>query len=1368
MSATDRTEYPAPATRLDRGSFRRLARCGGAPIGMLFALALAGCDEKAQSQAAAPPPPPVTVAQPVKRTVTDWDEFTGRFEAIQEVQVRARVGGFVNSVEFKDGAIVRAGDLLYIIDPRPFEAVALQAEGQLADARAKGELAKRDLERGLNLVQTSAVSEQVVDQRRQALQAARAAETQAEGALKAAQLNVEFTHVVAPITGRVSRHLVTPGNLVQGSEGGATLLTSIVSLDPIYIYFDVDEATYQRNSRLWFEGKRPSSRDTPNPVQVTLTGETKPSHEGKMDFLDNRLDVSTATLRSRAIIPNKDLSILPGQFGRVRIIGSSPYEALLIPDTAVATDQSRKIVFVVKEDNTVEARPVVLGPLDEGLRVIREGLKAEDHVIVDGLQRARVGAKVTPKMAQAPAGDKPAGVAGRCQAMNLGRLSINQPILAMVLSIVLLIVGAIAYPTLPVSEYPQVVPPTVTVTTQYPGASAQTVSDTVAAPIEQEINGVEDMLYLYSQATSNGQLTITVTFKLGTDLDKAQVLVQNRVAIAQPRLPEEVQRNGVVTRKNSPDILMVVFVLSPDDTFDQLYISNYALLQVRDELLRLDGVGDIQMFGARDYSMRLWLDPDRIANLGLTSSEVLAAIRAQNLQIAGGQIAEPPIADRAFQPNLVFTGRLKDIRQFEDIVVKAGSDGRTVRLRDVARVELGALSYTTSSFLLRKSAVAMVVTQRPGSNALATAKQISDTMAQLKTSFPKGLDYNIGYNPTEFIAQSVHELIKTIYEAMALVVIVVLVFLQGWRPAIIPIIAIPVSLVGTFAVMAALGFSINNLTLFGLVLAVGIVVDDAIVVVENVERHLQLGMSRREAALKTMEEVGGALVSIALVLCAVFVPTAFLGGISGQFFRQFAVTIAVATAISCFCSLTLSPALASLILTAARGETAAGALEHHRARLGQLHRAVQPRLRSPGARLRGRRRLRDPAYGGDACDLSRADRQRRLAARHHLAGLHPGAGSRLRHHLGAIARRRVAGADHCGGARNRADRAGYAGYRPCRRLRRLLRRDAHAGRQRRGAVPGVRRAGGAAEEGIVGERHHGRAAQAAVGDPGRVHHRHSAAGGAGHRHRRRLRHAAPGSQGRGPELLAAATDELVAAARKSPRLTSVFSPFTANTPQLFVDIDRIQAQKLGVPIANVTDTIETYFGSTYVNDFNLFGRTYRVTAQADLPFRKETADLARLRTRNAAGDMVLLGSVMDFKRHLGTRPRAALQSLSGVRNAGRAGTGRELDDGARHHGAARRRDAAERLLLRMDRSVLPADDRRQCRPLCLPDLRAVRLPGAGGAIWQLDPAVRGDPDRADVPVRRHPRRAHHGAGRQHPDPDRLRRAGRAWRRRTPS
>jgi hydrophobe/amphiphile efflux-1 (HAE1) family protein len=856
--------------------------------------------------------------------------------------------------------------------------------------------------------------------------------------------------------------------------------------------------------------------------------------------------------------------------------------------------------------------------------------------------------------------------------MNLGQLSINRPILAMVLSIVLLIVGALAYTTLPVAEYPQVVPPTVVVTTQYPGASAQTISDTVAAPIEQQINGVDDMLYLYSQATSNGQLTITVTFKLGTDLDKAQVLVQNRVAIAQPQLPDEVQRNGVVTRKNSPDILMVVFMLSPDDTFDQLYISNYALLQVRDQLLRRDGIGDIQIFGARDYSMRLWLDPDKLANLGMTASDVVAAIRAQNLQITGGQLAGPPIADRAFQPNLTFTGRLKDVSQFEEIVVKAGQDGRIVRLRDIARIELGALDYSTNSFLLRKTAVAMLVTQRPGSNALATAKGIQDTMARLKESFPKGLDYNIGYNPTEFIAQSIHELIKTIYEAMILVVIVVLVFLQGWRPAIIPIVAIPVSLIGTFAAMAALGFAINNLTLFGLVLAVGIVVDDAIVVVENVERHLEHGMSRREAALKTMEEVGGALVSIALVLCAVFVPTAFLGGISGQFFQQFAVTIAVATAISCFCSLTLSPALASQILVTredkrppASWNVVARGWEKFTGVFNRGFDWMSNRYGSAAGFVIRHRMVMLLIYVvliGSAGWLIVTTPQGYIPAQDRgyviVSAQLPGAASLAR--TTAIVRRIESTALDTPGIVRVAAFAGLSGAtrtqasnsaalfpvfeEPEIRLKKGLTAAVITADLRKrlstieGAfiivippppIPGIGTGGGFTM---------------------RVQDR----------------------QGRGAELLAAATDELVNAARKAPGLTQVFSPFSASTPQVFVDIDRIRAQKLGVPIANVTDTIETYFGSTYVNDFNLFGRTYHVTAQADLPFRKERADLARLRTRNAVGDMVMLGSMVDFKDVSGPDrvarynlyPTAELQgeTLPGVSSATAINTMKRLAD----------------------------------------------------------------------------------------------------------
>src|SRR5215468_10735100 len=499
--------------------------------------------------------------------------------------------------------------------------------------------------------------------------------------------------------------------------------------------------------------------------------------------------------------------------------------------------------------------------------------------------------------------------------MNVSRFFIDRPIFAAVISIVTIIVGVIAYLRLPVAQYPEVVPPTIVVTASYPGAPPEVIAETVATPIEQEVNGVEDMLYMSSQSTTDGQMQLTITFKLGTDLDKAQVLVQNRVAIAEPRLPEDVRRLGVTTIKSSPDLLMVVHLLSPDRRYDQLYIGNYALIQLRDALARVEGVGQVSLFGLREYSMRVWLDPERLAYLNLTPGDVVRALREQNLQVASGVIGQPPVPKgNAYQLSVNTLGRLLEADQFAEIIVKTGADGRVTRVRDVSRIELGARDYSVNSYLNNQPAVAMAVLQRPGSNALATADAIERTMHELSKTFPQGIEYRIVYNPTVFVRESINAVIHTLFEAVALVILVVLIFLQNWRASVIPLLAIPVSLIGTFAVMAALGFSLNMLSLFGLVLAIGIVVDDAIVVVENVERHIADGLPARDATRKAMDEVTPAVIAIAFGLSAVFVPTAFISGITGQFYRQFALTIAVSTMLSAFNSLTLSPAMCALLL----------------------------------------------------------------------------------------------------------------------------------------------------------------------------------------------------------------------------------------------------------------------------------------------------------------------------------------------------------------------------------------------------------------------------------------------------------------------
>ena len=636
--------------------------------------------------------------------------------------------------------------------------------------------------------------------------------------------------------------------------------------------------------------------------------------------------------------------------------------------------------------------------------------------------------------------------------MRISHFFIDRPIFAAVVSVVLVILGAVSYGRLPVAQYPEIAPPVVNVTGQYPGASAEVVAATVVAPLEQQINGVENMLYVSSNSTGDGRFTIAVTFDLGTNLDIAQVQVQNRVAIAQPRLPADVRNIGVTVAKASPDLMMVVHLYSPDKSRDTLFISNYANVQVTDVLNRIDGVGSITVFGSRDYSMRVWLDPDRLQSLGLTSGDVVTALQGQNVQVASGVLNQPPVErPGAFQVSVQTLGRLADPNEFANIVVKQ-TENAVVRIKDVATVDLAALDYTTNSYLDRDPAIGIGIFQRPGSNALAAAKAVQTTMDQLAKSFPQGLKYTIIYNPTEFIQQSVDAVTETIAEAVILVVLVVILFLQTWRAAIIPLVAIPVSLIGTFFVMAAFGFSLNNLSLFGLVLAIGIVVDDAIVVVENVERNIAAGLAPRDAARKSMDEVGSALIAIALVLTAVFVPSAFITGISGQFYRQFALTIAGATAISLLVSLTLSPAMCALLLKphGAHGEGSRWTRPIHAG-----FRLFNRGFRRPFLRLRLACRPRRPRGAGGAGGLCRDPGLWPQRVPQDAGRLHPAAGRGLPDRRDAAAGGRGAGAHRRGQSPRRRDGAAGAGRGARREHRRFLGRHVH---QRAEFGRGVRRA----------------------------------------------------------------------------------------------------------------------------------------------------------------------------------------------------------------------------------------------------------------------------------------------------------------------
>jgi hydrophobe/amphiphile efflux-1 (HAE1) family protein len=808
--------------------------------------------------------------------------------------------------------------------------------------------------------------------------------------------------------------------------------------------------------------------------------------------------------------------------------------------------------------------------------------------------------------------------------MRISHFFIDRPIFAAVVSIVFVILGGVSFSRLPVAQYPEIAPPIINVSGQYPGASADVVAATVVAPIEEQINGVENMLYMYSNSTADGRFTIQVSFDLGTNLDIAQVQVQNRVAIAQPRLPADVRNIGVTVQKASPDLMMVVHLYSPDKSRDALFISNYATIEVTDPLTRVDGVGSITQFGSRDYSMRIWLDPDRLQSLGLTATDVTNALQGQNIQVASGVLDQPPVAHQgAFQIAVQTLGRLDTPEEFGSIVVKE-TPGAVVRLRDVARVELAALDYSSNSYLDRDPAVALAIFQRPGSNALATAEGVSSLMEQLAKRFPPGVKYAIVYNPTQFIQQSVDAVIDTIFEAIVLVVLVIIVFLQTWRAAVIPLVAIPVSLIGTFFFMAAFGYTLNNLSLFGLVLAIGIVVDDAIVVVENVERNIAAGLAPREAARKSMDEVGSALVAIALVLCAVFVPSVFITGISGQFYRQFALTITGATIISLIVSLTLSPAMCALLLKAHIGA--------HRdtwwerpvhdffryfnagfARLGNgIHWLAQRTVRR--ATMMVVIYLVALGIGLGAFRKAPVGFIPQVDAGYIIVVIQLPPGASLSR-TDAVQMRVLDIALGVPGVVHAVNIVGFSGATFTNApnsgalflvLDSFSKRARSSGQSAAAIQAELRRQLGGIQEAFV-----------AVVLPPPVRGIGTAGG---------FRMMVEDRAGRGSVALREAADALVARASATAGVAQVFTLFETSTPQIYLDIDRTKAQLLSVNITDVFNALQVYIGSSYVNDFNLFGRTFRVTAQAREEDRQHVADVLKIRVRNSNGDTVPLGS----------------------------------------------------------------------------------------------------------------------------------------------
>lgn len=839
--------------------------------------------------------------------------------------------------------------------------------------------------------------------------------------------------------------------------------------------------------------------------------------------------------------------------------------------------------------------------------------------------------------------------------MKIAHYFIERPISAVVLSVLIILVGMISYNNLPISQYPEITPPSISVKATYPGATAEIAANTVASVLEQEINGVENMLYMKSENTANGATALTVTFKQGTDLDVAQVQVQNRVALAEPRLPEEVSRQGISVSKNSPDLMMVIHILSPDDSRDGLYVSNYARNQVYDRLARIQGVGSLFIAAERAYAMRVWIDPERAYIRGLTANDIVDALRQNNVEIAAGVINQQPIeANGAYEYSVQTRGRLLEPAEFEDIIIKRGDEGRVVRLRDVARVELAARNYEINGYLDDTQALPLVIFQRPGTNALETAEELRAAMKEIAKTMPEGIDYTIIYDPTRFIKSSIDEIYKTIFEAMILVIIVVLVFLQNWRAAIIPIVAIPVSLIGTFAVMGAFDASLNNLTLFGLVLAIGIVVDDAIVVVENIERNIEKGDSPIVAAHKTMDEVGGALIAISLVLVAVFLPSAFMSGVTGAFYNQFALTITTATIISLVVSLTLSPAMGALLLRHKTPFVEMGKIQRVIHWPGHLFNQFFEKL-SNGYGWLTQKLIRIVLimlviYGGL---IALTAQQFNSTPTGFIPELDQGylinviqlpPGSSLER-TDAVVRKASKLLREVDGVAHAVQFAGLDGatftnasnsaviFTPLIPFEERIPKGLTANKIVQGTQAALMQLEGAMAFSIKPPSVRGMGMSGGwklyLQDRG----------------------------GLGINTLEQISQQVIGELNQQAEQQRVYTFFNTRTPRVFADIDETRAEMLNVPIQNVVDTLEIFMGSRYVNDFTFLGRTYNVVAQADSDFRNDKNDLEMLRTRSNDGDMVPLGSLVTLEDRTGPTRIARYNNYAAIDISGSTGMG---------------------------------------------------------------------------------------------------------------